>query len=328
MYEHLRNDFLSQLMLKYNTEDVNYIGTLLDKVALDYDVSDKCTALTIVENDFPKLVKLYLASKSLEGLSDNTVDLYFNRLKIFFDTVGYKHPKDISTNEIRMFLAQYQIQNKVSDRTLDKFRQVLNCFFEWCANEEYILKNPCKNIKEIKFEVEPRHSLTRYQLEQVRRLCKTKRDLAIVDTLYSTGCRVTELINMKFEDINDDNSISIVGKGKKHNTVYLNDTALISLQDYIESERKGNSEYVFVSYYSPFNQIKTRTVEKMFSDMNVDFKLTPHIIRHTSATLALQSGMPITQVQKMLGHANVNTTQIYAETLQDEVALAHKRYVI
>ena len=329
MYEHLRNDFLSQLMLRYDIDEVNCIGEILDKVVLDYDITEKCTALIVLENEFPKLVKLYLASKSLEGVSNNTVDLYFNRLKIFFNTVGYKHPKEISTNEIRMFLAQYQLQNGVSDRTLDKFRQVLNGFFEWCLNEEYITKNPCKNIKEIKFEVEPRRSLTRFQLEQVRRLCKTKRDLAIVDTLYSTGCRVTELVNIKFSDINQvDNSISIVGKGKKHNTVYLNDTALISLQDYVQSERKGNSEYVFVSYYSPFNQISTRTVEQFFKNMNVDFKLTPHIIRHTSATLALQSGMPITQVQKMLGHSNVNTTQIYAETLQEEVALAHKRYVI
>jgi site-specific recombinase XerD len=327
MYEHLRNDFLSKLMLNYKGEDVNFIGSLLDKVASDYDITEKTTALAVIESE-PKLIRLYLASKKLEGISDNTLNLYSNRLRIFFETV-YKQPQDIQTNDIRMFLVQYQMQTKVSDRTLDKIRQILNCFFEWCKNEEYISKNPCKNIKEIKYEVEPRHSLTRYQLEQVRRLCKTKRDLAIVDMLYSTGCRVTELINIKFSDIDTtDNSIQIIGKGRKHNTVYLNDTALISLQDYIDTERKGESEYLFVSHYSPYNQITSRTVQHMFKNMCVDFKLTPHIIRHTSATLALQSGMSITQVQKMLGHSSVNTTQIYAETSQEEIALAHKRYVI
>ena len=327
MYEHLRNSFLSELMLIYNREDVNNIINILDKISANYEVTEKTTALMVIEDKLPKLVNLYLASKRLEGASDNTIDLYFNRLRLFYESVN-KNPEDISTNEIRMFLMQYQIRTGTSDRSLDKFRQIINGFFQWLLNEEYIQRNPCKNIKEIKYEVEPRHSLTRFQLEQVRRLCKTKRDLAIVDVLYSTGCRVTELVNMKFEDINlDNNSIDIIGKGRKHNIVYLNTNALLSLQDYL-SERKGSSEYLFVSYRSPYSKITRRTVEHMFNEMDVDFKLTPHIIRHTSATLALQGGMSITQVQKMLGHSSVNTTQIYAETSQEEIALAHKRYVI
>ena len=249
--------------------------------------------------------------------------MYANRLRIFFQEVC-KHPKDIETNEIRLFLATYQQRYKISDQTLDKFRQILNCFFEWCLNEEYIHKNPCKNIKEIKYESKPRRALTRYQLEQVRRACKTKRDLAIVDVLYSTGCRVTELVNMKFSDICGE-SISIIGKGKKHNTVYLNTNAQISLNDYLK-ERKGNSEYIFVANKSPYNQLSVRGIQRIIG--NLADGLSPHILRHTSATLALQSGMSITQVQKMLGHASVNTTQIYAETSQEDVAQSHKKYVI
>ena len=328
MYEHLRNTFVTELLKQFNTEQVEYISNILDKVSYNYDITEKETALAVVEDDIVKIVNMYLASKNLEGRSDNTIDTYLHILKVFFRTV-YKKPQDIQTNEIRLFLAQYQMQKNISDRSLDKYRQVISGFFQWCADEEYISKNPCKTIKEIKYEVEPRHSLTRYQLELVRRLCKSKRDLAIVDVLYSTGCRVTELINMKFSDIDmNNNSIHIVGKGKKHNTVYLNTNALLSLEDYIKSERKGESEYIFVKERKPYNQLSTRSIEFLFNQMNTDFKLTPHIIRHTSATLALQSGMSITQVQKMLGHSSVNTTQIYAETTDKDVAIAHKKYVV
>lgn len=329
MYEHLRNDLLLDLENRFSSSELDQIMAALDKVAANYTITERETSLAVIDDETPKLVRLYLSSKKLEGASDNTIELYANRLRLFFDNVR-RIPQDISPNEIRLFLAEYQMQNGVSDRTLDKTRQILNGFFEWCLNEEYISKNPCKNIKEIKFEVEPRHALTRMQLEQVRRACRTKRELAIVDVLYSTGCRVTELVNMKFSDVDFvTNSIKILGKGKKHNTVYLNDAARLSLDDYL-ADRKGDSEYLFISEYKPYGQISTRSVEKIFSDFakELGFKLTPHILRHTSATLALQSGMPITQVQKMLGHSSVNTTQIYAETSQEEVATSHKKYVI
>lgn len=328
MYEHFRNSLLFELTNKFNSSDINYIFNALDKIALNFNISEKETALSVIEDNIPKLVKLYIASKHLEGCAKTTLNLYFSRLKTFFETVN-KQPQEIQTNDVRMFLFQYQLQVGISDRTLEKFRQILNGFFEWCLNEEYITKNPCKNIHEIKYEVKPRHSLTRLQLEQVRRLCKTKRDLAIVDTLYSTGCRVSELINMKFNDVDFiNNSIHIIGKGGKHNIVYLNTNSQLSLNDYINTERKGNSDYIFVSYRSPFNGLSVRSIQNLFDDMNVNFKISPHILRHTSATLALQSGMPITQVQKMLGHSSVATTQIYAETSQEDIAISHKRYVI
>lgn len=329
MYEHLRNELLLDLEQSFTSQELDQIMSALDKVAANYTITERETSLAVVDDETPKLVRLYLSSKKLEGVSDKTIKLYAGMLRIFFGYVR-RIPQEICTNEIRLFLAEYQMQRGISDRSLDKFRQVLNCFFDWCLNEEYISKNPCKTIKEIKFDAEPRHSLTRRQLEQVRRACVTKRDLAIVDVLYSTGCRVTELVNMRFWDIDTDrSSINILGKGKKHNTVYLNDAARLSLDDYI-AERKGESEYLFVSDRSPYGQLSVRSVQKLFSDISkqLNIKLSPHIMRHTSATLALQSGMSITQVQKMLGHASVNTTQIYAETTQEDVAAAHRKYVI
>lgn len=329
MYEHMRNELLLDLEQWLDNKQIDQIMTALDKVAANYTITEKVTALAVMDDEIPKVVRLYLSSKKLEGVSDMTIKLYANRLKLFFEHVR-RVPQDICTNEIRLFLAEYQIQRGISDRSLDKYRQVLNGFFEWCQNEEYITKNPCKTIKEIKWEAEPRRSLTRMQLEKVRRSCTSKRDLAMVDVLYSTGCRVSELVNMKFEDMDaSTGSIRIIGKGKKHNTVYLNDAAKLSLEDYLRT-RKGDSEYLFASEYRPYNKLSTRCVESMFKEMSqkLGIKLTPHILRHTSATLALQSGMPITQVQKMLGHASVNTTQIYAETSQEDVAESHRKYVI
>lgn len=329
MYEHLRNSFQVDLATKFRTEDLELILATLDRVAGDYVISERETSLAIYDEEIMKLANIYLSSKKLEGLSDKTIENYANRLRMFFGMVQRK-PSEIETNEIRLFLVQYQQQHKVSDRTLDKFRQILNGFFAWCLNEEYIAKNPCKNIKEIKYEVEPRRSLTRFQLERVRRACRSKRDLAIVDVLYSTGCRVTELVNMKFSDLDTvENSIRIIGKGKKHNTVYLNTNAQISLGEYLEV-RKGDSEYIFVSDREPHEQLKVRAIQKIIGQLadKLHIKMSPHILRHTSATLALQNGMDITQVQRMLGHSSVNTTQIYAETSQEEVAISHKKYVI
>lgn len=329
MYEHFRNDFMMELSAFVSQADLDRIMKTLDRIASDYDVTKKETSLAVIDDEMTKLVKIYLSSKKLEGLSDITIKNYASHLRLFLEEVR-KSPGEIETNEIRLFLVQYQANHGISDRSLDKFRQILNGFFDWLLNEEYISRNPCKNIKEIKYEVEPRHSLTRFQLERLRRACKSKRDLAIVDVLYSTGCRVTELINMKFNDVDfNENSISIVGKGKKHNTVYLNTNAQISLSEYLEV-RPGSSEYLFVTEREPHDQISSRTIEHIFKGMGekLGFKLTPHILRHTSATLALQNGMEITQVQKMLGHSSVNTTQIYAETSQEEVAVSHKKFVI
>ena len=274
------------------------------------------------------MVKIYLTAKHFEGCSDNTIENYLNILRVFFETVRVS-PQDVQTNTIRMFLMQYQAQKKVTNITLDKYRQVINSFFEWCVNEEYMTKNPCKNIHEIKHEIKQHHALTRRQFEIVRRKCKSKRDLAIVDVLFSTGCRVNELVNMKISDINtSDYSIHIIGKGNKHNTVYLNDTAQLSLEDYMVNERQGNSDYIFVSERKPHGKLTPRAIQMMFNNMGLTFKVYPHKIRHTTATIALKNGMPITQIQKMLGHSSVATTQRYAETSQDEVAIAHSKYVI
>lgn len=329
MYEHFRNELLLKLSNVFGSRELDAISRIMDDVARGYEITEKSTELAIYENKFPRYAEIFLQSKRLEGLSPNSEKLYRSRLKIFFEIMG-KAPEEISTNDIRCFLVGYQRQSNVSDRTLDKFRQIINCFFAWCVDEEYLTKNPCKNIKEIKYEVTPRRSLTRMELETLRRTCASKRDLAIVDTLYSTGCRVSELINMKKSDINiEDKSIHIVGKGNKHNICYFNTNAQISLNDYLD-ERDDENDYLFVSERKPHHKLGKKAIEVVFEHLSerVGFKVTPHIMRHTAATLALQSGMPLPQVQKMLGHASSDTTLIYAEILQDDIKSSHLKYVI
>ena len=141
MYEHLRNEFLTELMKHFKADEIEQIGKLLDKVAANYDVTEKETSIAVIDDELPKVVKLYLASKKLEGSSNATIDNYSGRLRIFFQEIR-KQPQEIQTNEIRMFLFAYQTQRKISDRSLDKYRQILNSFFEWCLNEDYISKNP------------------------------------------------------------------------------------------------------------------------------------------------------------------------------------------
>lgn len=330
MYEHFRTELISKLSKTLLSQsDIQIMLSALDSVANGYEITEKTTELALYNGNFPKLAELFLQSKKLEGLSDNSLVLYHGRLKIFFETIQ-KLPEEITTNDIRCFLIGYQKRNGISDRTLDKFRQIINVFFTWLVDEEYITKNPCRNIKEIKYEVKPRKSLTRMELEIVRRACTSKRDLAIVDTLYSTGCRVSELANMRISDINtEDKSINIVGKGKKHNTCYFNTNAQLSLNEYIET-RKDNSPYLFVSQRKPYNRLSIKAIENIFRDIakKTGIVVTPHIMRHTCATLSLQSGMPLPQVQRMLGHASSDTTLIYAEISSEDIKNAHIKYVI
>lgn len=330
MYEHFRNELVSKLSkTQLKSSDLMIVLSAVDAVANNYDFNEKSTELAVYNDIFPKLAELFLQSKKLEGLSENSLTLYRGRLKIFFETMQ-KNPEEITTNDIRCFLVGYQKRTGISDRTLDKFRQIINVFYTWLTDEEYITKNPCRNIKEIKYEVTPRRSLTRMELEMIRRACKTKRDLAIVDTLYSTGCRVSELVNMKISDINtEDKSIHIIGKGKKHNTCYFNTNAQLSLNEYME-ERKDDNPYLFVTSRRPFNKLSTKNVELIFKKLSISTGIivTPHIMRHTCATLSLQSGMPLPQVQKMLGHASSDTTLIYAEISKDTIKNSHIKYVI
>lgn len=330
MREHLKSEFLEAISNRFSTDDMTYLGRRLDEVLARYDITKAETSLAIIgREEFEKLIKTYLVVKRMEGLSEKTLEQYTIYLnKLLFSM--YKPPAEITTNDIRLFLFQFQKERNISNRTLDRIRSIVCGFFRWAACEQYIPRSPVETLKPIKFEETPRKAISQIELEMLRRSCSTPRELAILEMLYSTGCRVSELIGIKLSDINwSENSVHLFGKGKKHRTSYLNAKAVVATREYLNT-RKHESEYVFCNDRGG-DAMKKENVERMVRKLAKRAGLegiTPHVMRHTTATQALQSGMPIQDIQLLLGHASVSTTMIYAKTSMDAVHAGHKRCVV
>ena len=231
-----------------------------------------------------------------------------------------------------MFLYHYQQTHSVSDRTMDKYREMICWFFSWAHMEEYITRNPGRAVKAIKHEIKERESLSQIELEYLRMACKTKRDKAILEFFYSTGCRVSELITVKTDDIDwHEGSVHLFGKGRKHRTSYINAKCEVALREYL-AERTDDTPYLFVTERRPNHKLTKSAVEKtmrlLSSRSKVGKHVTPHVIRHTTATQATNNGMAIQDVSQLLGHANVATTMIYAKVAKDKVQSEHKRCIV
>lgn len=332
MYERLRREMAVELSVLPQAE-AEFVLEALDRVVDGYNITPKETGLSIAREEFPGLVKLYLVCKKMEGLSDCTLDNYSITLRVFFRHV-WKAPGEVTTNDIRLFLYHYQKETGVKPGSLDKYREYISRFFRWCHEEGYIPTNPAKNVGAIRYEEKPRVALTQVELEYLRAACVDIREKAIIEFLYSTGCRVSELSAVKLSDLNwFDKSVHLFGKGKKHRTSYLNAKAQVTLQQYLAT-RKDDEDFVFVTLRRPYRQISTAGIEKIVrqiaqrsSDAKVR-QVTPHILRHTTATTALNSGMSIVEISKLLGHEKLDTTMIYAKTSSDSVKSGHQKHVI
>lgn len=333
MYEQFKNQFTLALATTYSTKDIEVILNQLDIVAYNYDISQKETSVMVYNSDIPEIVKIYLVSKKVEGLSEQTLYNYGNALRKFFFELQ-KAPDKISSNDIRVYLYRYQQANGTSNRSLDKIRQMICGFFNWATCEGYLEKNPALTIKPIKYESEERKPLTQIELEYIRQACVTPRDKAMVEFLYSTGCRVSELAIVKLSDINWNNkSVHLFGKGKKHRFSYLNAKAEVALLEYLKTRHDGN-DYLFVSERNPHGKLSKCGIEKIIRQIaerastHVKKPVSPHIFRHTTATTALNNGMPIEDIQIILGHENISTTMIYAKTSTENVRNGHMRYIV
>lgn len=326
MYENFRSCFMSKLNL--DNETIKIVLVALDSVADDYDFIHKERSVTTYST-FPQEAKQYLVSKKIEGLSPNTLEQKKLVLDLFFREIR-KPIFMITTNDVRLYLYNYQTTRNVSQSRLDNIRIHLNAFFEWCSMDGMIDKNPMKPIKKIKQEKKLKEGLTQKELEIIRGCEIDTRDRAIIEFIYSTGCRVDELTKVKKSDINwNDNSVILFGKGSKERISYINAKSLVSLNAYLKT-RKDDSEYLFVTYRRPFRQLDKDTVEKSCRILSAKsgIKFTPHTLRRTTATTALNNGMEIDKVQKLLGHESINTTLIYAHTSQSQVQASHIRCVI
>lgn len=276
-----------------------------------------------------KLVNLFIAAKKVEGCSANTLKYYSNTINKMLSSIQ-KNIRDIQTDDLRFYLSTYQTNHNSSKVTLDNIRRILSSFFSWLEDEDYILKSPVRRIHKVKATQIVRETLTDEHLEQLRDQCSHPRDLAIIDLLISTGIRVGELVNLDRTDINfAERECIVLGKGDKERRVYFDAKTKIHLQQYLNSRTDFNPA-LFVTRQAPWSRLSIAGVERFLTKLGTKSEIEhvhPHKFRRTMATMAIEKGMPIEQVQKLLGHTKIDTTLHYAIVNQENVKLAHRRYI-
>ncbi|QHI73792.1 tyrosine-type recombinase/integrase [Aminipila terrae] len=323
------NKFMAGVIEKFGTDTASNLRNML-YLALDgYEICKKETSLiipSIQENE--KLIAMFLIAKKVEGCTVRTIGSYKGVLRFFLRIIG-KPLLEVTTNDIRMYIAKRDIQDRVSKTTQDNDLRVLRSLYAWLTAEEYIIKNPTLRIKAIKKEKRIKKPFTEIEIEKLRRASERKRDLAVIDALLSTGMRVGEIVQLNRQDIINDECI-VFGKGETERVVYFNARAVVSLNNYLQ-ERTDNNEALFVRSRKPYNRIGESAIEDIVRKVGKTAGVNnvhPHRFRRTTATIALNRGMPIEQVQKMLGHKQIDTTMIYAQSAQENLKASHKKYVI
>ena len=276
-----------------------------------------------------EFLKLFLDAKRVEGCSDRTIKYYKSTIEHLMINVKTSVRK-ITTEEMREYLAGYQKINNCSNVTIDNVRRNISSFFSWLEEEDYILKSPMKRIHKIKTKTVVKSVISDEAIEKLRDNCESKRDLAIIDLLYSTGIRVGELVNLNIDDIDLDGRECVVyGKGDKERKVYFDAKAKVHIEDYIKS-RDDENEALFVTLDAPHERLKISGVEIRLRKLGRRLQLErihPHKFRRSMATRAIDKGMPIEQVQKILGHSQIDTTMQYAMVNQNNVKTSHQKYM-
>lgn len=318
---------LNELLTRMSDIELRTINSKIEKILNGENIQE----LNLTNIDIYKEMKEYLKAKKLEGKSEGTLSQYKYNITDMLKKIN-KPIKYIKTNDIRKYLCKLKEDNQIQDSTLDGKRIYLNAFFEWLKINGYIENNPCTLIRPIHYEKKEREPLNDIEMEQIRSVCTTLREKAIIELLYSTGCRVSELCSIKTQDIDfKSREVHLFGKGKKHRTVFLNARAIVALNKYINN-RGFESDYVIASERKPHNGVTSRTIQTIVKTLGEKAGITervfPHRIRHTTASDAINHGMPIEQVQNLLGHEKVTTTQIYAKCLKDNVKNSYFKCVI
>lgn len=280
-----------------------------------------------VTND--EYLQLFLDAKRIEGCSDRTIQYYSVTVDKMLQKIQTPVRK-ISTEEIRKYLVDYQKINDCSKVTVDNVRRNISSFFSWLEEEDYILKSPMRRIHKIKTKQPVKEIISDEAIEMLRDHCQCPRDLAMIDLLYSTGIRVGELVNLNISDVDFGARECVVfGKGDKERRVYFDAKAKLHLLNYL-SERKDNNPALFVTLDAPYDRLKISGVEirirTLGRKINME-KIHPHKFRRTMATRAIDKGMPIEQVQKLLGHSQIDTTMQYAIVNQTNVKTSHQKFI-
>lgn len=306
------------------------LKNILSRCFLKYDISLKSEEIKQESLESKSLLEKFISAKEIEGCSSKTIDYYRNIIEKFISK-SEKSIKSISTDDIRSYLSEYKEQNHSQLTTIDNMRRIFSSFFSWLEDENYIVKSPARRIHKVKTATVIKNTFSDENIEEMRDYCKNDiRNLVLLELLLSTGIRVGEVVNLNIEDINfEDRSCIVLGKGNKQREVYFDAKTKLHLQEYLKS-RDDTEKALFVSKNKPHQRLSISGIEliirKVGNNTSTD-DAYPHKFRRTLATMAIDKGMPIEQVQKLLGHVKIETTMHYAMVNQNNVKISHRKYI-
>lgn len=326
MKEQMIQGILCGMLPALNNEQAALLKEVLEKelagkeIVLSEEVSKE------PEADY---IGLFITSKRIEGCSEKTLAYYESTIIKMHEYIG-KKACNVTTEDLRGYLSYYQTERNASKVTIDNIRRILSSYYAWLEDEDYVLKSPVRRIHKIKTTKVVKDTYTDEELELMRDNCSSKRDLAIIDMLASTGIRVGELVTLDKDDVNfNERECVVLGKGDKERIVYFDARTKIHLSEYIES-RSDDCPALFVSLNNPVSRITINAVEVRLRELGKELglaKVHPHKFRRTLATTAIDKGMPIEQVQTLLGHQKIDTTMQYAMVKQQNVKTSHRKYI-
>lgn len=326
MKQHLMNDVIQGMLPFLNNAQAEKLREVLQHSLTNYKVVAGDDAKDISEEN---LVDLFLSAKRIEGCSEKSLKYYRSTIMALLGAVG-KGVKHIVTEDIRTYLTEYQSRKQSSKVTIDNIRRILSSFFSWLEDEDYIIKSPVRRIHKVKTGTSIKETYTDEALELMRDNCTELRDLAIIDMLASTGMRVGEMVLLNREDIDfNERECVVFGKGDKERIVYFDARTKIHLQNYLNS-RNDDNPALFVSLQKPYKRLQISGIEvrlRQYGKRLGIAKVHPHKFRRTLATMAIDKGMPIEQLQQLLGHRRIDTTLQYAMVKQSNVKIAHRKYI-
>lgn len=320
---------IESILREMTGKEIKDLKSVLYCVLVGYEITEKTTELQRMDESWEKELCTFLVRKRVEGRSEGTISQYNLHLRRMLQCIN-KPVQDITGADLFAYIAMYKQNRGVSSVYLDNIRLICSSFFGWLNNKGYISKNPAIGLDPIKTEKRIKKPLSDTELEILRRKCTLERDIALIEFLYSTGVRVSELIALNRQDIDYDNmKVIVYGKGAKERETYLTASACMHLKEYVDS-RTDKSEALFVGLKAPHKRLTVSGIEEILRKLGKKTgvsKVHPHRFRRTMATNILNKGMPIEEVREILGHVKLDTTLIYCQVNKENVRHNHRKYM-
>ena len=318
---------MQQMLPHLDNAQLKQLKQVIEQTLFHYEVNK--AEGKAEEDNSQELISMFIAAKRIEGCSEKTLKYYQTTIDAMVSSLG-KNVRHILTEELRSYLTEYQSKNNSSRVTIDNIRRILSSFFSWLEDEDYIVKSPVRRIHKVKTASSIKETYSDEDLEVMRDNCDEPRDLAMIDMFASTGMRVGEMVLLNRDDIDfAERECVVFGKGDKERVVYFDARAKIHLQEYLDSRTDDNSA-LFVTLRALHDRIQIGGIERRLREMGKRLNITkvhPHKFRRTLATMAIDKGMPIEQLQRLLGHQRIDTTLQYAMVKQSNVKSAHRRFI-